>query len=251
MTNKLTIAFTRREAELYRSHGLLEEARQLYRQVMDEAGTLGPSLATSLQEKIRALEGELAELDVDLTDVVSERELCILREGWGDAQSPSDIYTCAAALGSIGLYEAAIEEYRRLIRLQQPLVDYIRGLTECLLSVYTPETIEAEIDAIIAHDQPEDAHPNILRIAFAMELAQRGVDRPALSLYEAAHRIRPLPDRIQAHVKALKNCLDAHPEKDQTDPAAARATNPAYQLKVRLANRLARLRGLMRRLRKS
>ena len=42
MTNKLTIAFTRREAELYRSHGLLEEARQLYRQGMDEAGTLGP-----------------------------------------------------------------------------------------------------------------------------------------------------------------------------------------------------------------
>jgi hypothetical protein len=84
-----------------------------------------------------------------------------------------------------------------------------------------------------------------------MELAQRGVDRPALSLYEAAHRIRPLPDRIQAHVKALKNRLDAQPEKDQADPAAARATNPAYQLKVRLANRLARLRGLMRRLRKS
>ena len=212
MTNKLTIAFTRREAELYRSHGLLEEARQLYRQVMDEAGTLGPSLATSLQEKIRALEGELAELDVDLTDMVSERELCILREGWGDAQSPSDINTCAAALGSIGLYEAAIEEYRRLIRLEQPLVDYIRGLTECLLAVYTPETIEAEIEAIIARDQPEDAHPNILRIAFAMELAQRGVDRPALSLYEAAHRIRPLPDRIQAHVKALKNRLDAQPE---------------------------------------
>ena len=212
MTNKLTIAFTRREAELYRSHGLLEEARQLYRQVMDEAGTLGPSLATSLQEKIRALEGELAELDVDLTDMVSERELCILREGWGDAQSPSDINTCAAALGSIGLYEAAIEEYRRLIRLEQPLVDYIRGLTECLLAVYTPETIEAEIEAIIARDQPEDAHPNILRIAFAMELAQRGVDRPALSLYEAAHRIRPLPDRIRAHVKALKNRLDAQPE---------------------------------------
>jgi hypothetical protein len=45
--------------------------------------------------------------------------------------------------------------------------------------------------------------------------------------------------------------LDAQPLKDQADPAAARAANPAYQLKVRLANRLARLRGLMRRLRKS
>jgi hypothetical protein len=50
MTNKLTIAFTRQEAELYRSHGLLEEAHQLYRQVLDESTTLGPSLETSLQE---------------------------------------------------------------------------------------------------------------------------------------------------------------------------------------------------------
>ncbi len=251
MTNKLTIAFTRREAELYRSHGLLEEARQLYRQVMDEAGTLGPSLAESLQDKIRKLEDELAELDIDLSDVVSEKELCILREGWGDAQSASDINTCAAALGSIGLYEAAIEEYRRLIRLQQPLVDYIRGLTDCLLAVYTPESIEAEIDAIIARDQPGDAHPNILRIAFAMELARRGVDRPALSLYETARTIRPLPDRIEAHVKALEKRLAALPAQDQAPPAVVRAPNPAYQLKVRLANRLARLRGLIRRLRKS
>jgi tetratricopeptide (TPR) repeat protein len=251
MTNKLTIAFTRREAELYRSHGLLEEARQLYRQVMDEAGTLGPSLAESLQEKIRKLEDELSQLDIDLSDVVSERELCILREGWGDAQSPSDINTCATALGSIGLYEAAIEEYRRLIRLRQPLVDYIRGLTECLLAVYTPDTIETEIDAIITRDQPEDAHPNILRIAFAMELAQRGVDRPALSLYKAARKLRPLPPRIEALVTALEKRMAAHPDENQTHPAAARATNPAYQLKVRLANRLARLRGLMRRLRKS
>jgi tetratricopeptide (TPR) repeat protein len=251
MTNKLTIAFTRREAELYRSHGLLEEARQLYRQVLDEAGTLGPSLAESLQEKIRKLEDELAELDVDLSDVVSERELCILREGWGDAQSASDINTCAAALGSIGLYEAAIEEYRKLIRLQQPLADYIRELTECLLAVYTPELIEGEIEAIIARDQPEDAHPNVLRIAFAIELARRGADRPALSLYEAAHSIRPLPDRIEAHVKALKKRLKTHANQEQAPSAASRAGNPAYQLKVRLANRLARLRGLIRRLRKT
>jgi len=250
MTNKLTIAFTRQEAELYRSHGLLEEARQLYRQVMDEAGILGPSLAESLQEKIRQLEDELAELDVDLSDVVSKRELCILREGWGDAQSASDINTCATALGSIGLYEAAIEEYRRLIRRQQPLVDYIRGLTDCLLAVCTPESIEAEIDAIIARDQPDDAHPNLLRIAFAMELAQQGMDRPALSLYETARTIRPLPDRIEAHVKVLKKRLAAHPAMDQERPAVARAANPAYQIKVRLANRLARLRGLIRRLRK-
>jgi len=44
--------------------------------------------------------------------------------------------------------------------------------------------------------------------------------------------------------------LAAHPAMDQERPAVARAANPAYQIKVRLANRLARLRGLIRRLRK-
>jgi tetratricopeptide (TPR) repeat protein len=251
MANKLTIAFSRREAELYRSHGLLEEARQLYHQVLEESGALGPGLAESLQEKIRQLEDELAELDIDLSDVVSERELCILREGWGDAQSPADVRTCATALGSIGLYEAAVEEYRKLIRLQQPLADYIAGLTDCLMAIYPQELIKDEIEAIVARDQPENSHPNVLRIAFAMELSRRGADSPALALYEAARAIHPLPARIETQVKALKKRLKARPSKDQSPLAEVRASSPAYLLKVRLANRLARLRGLIRGLRKS
>lgn len=251
MTNKLTIAFSRREAELYRSHGLLEEARQLYCQVLDEAGSLGPSLTESLQEKILKLEDELAELDVNLSDVVSGRELCILREGWGDAQAPSDIITCADALGTIGLYDAAIEEYRKLIRLQHPLSDYIRDMMECLTVVYSAESIQDAIEDIIAHDQPEETHPNFLRVAFAMELVRMGLDRPALALYEAAQTIRPLPARFETHVRALRERMKTNERHHQEPAAASRARNPSYQLKVRLANRLARLRGLIRRLRKA
>lgn len=245
MTNKLTIAFTRREADLYRSHGLLEEARQLYRQVLDEAGSLGPGLTASLQEKIGTLEAELAELEVDLSGVVSERELCILREGWGDAQSPSDIRTCAAALGSIGLYEAAIEEYGKLARLNQPLADYVGGLTDCLVAVYTPETIEAAVADLVARCCAPEAHCAALQIAIAMELARRGLDRPALALFAAARALRPLPDKVETVVEGLQKRLQAAPALRVPEK------NATHQLKIRLANRLARLRGLIRRLRKS
>ena len=244
MTNKLTIAFTRREAELYRSHGLLEEARQLYRQVLDEAGALGPSLTASLQEKIGNLEEELAELEVDLSDVVSERELCILREGWGDAHSPSDIRTCATALGSIGLYEAAIEEYGKLVRRNPPLADDVEGLTDCLAAVYTPETIEAAVADLVARYQLPEARSFGLQIGIAMALTRRGLECPALGLFASARAIRPLPDKIEAFAQALQKRFDARPA------LAAREKNATHQLKIRLANRLARLRGLIRRLRK-
>lgn len=249
MTQKLTIAFTRREAELYRSHGLVAEARQLYQQVLDGADTLGPDLAAALQEKVRALEDQLSALDTDLAEVVSERELSILRQGWGDAQSTSDIATCAAALGSIGLFEAAIEEYRRLLRLGRPRADYLQGLTNCLLAVYDPQTIAGAIETIIARDQPEGAHPTGLRIAFAMELARREVDRPALALCASARAIRPLPDKIERLVGTLTKRLQAREalaEKEASMPPGTQ--NPAYALKIRLASRLARLRALIRRL---
>jgi hypothetical protein len=252
MTNKLTIAFTRREADLYRSHGLLEEARQLYRQVMDEAGTLGPGLTASLKEKINQLEAELAELDVDLSEVVSERELCILREGWGDAQSPVDIRTCASALGSIGLYEAAIEEYGRLVRLNQSLADYIEGLTDCIVAVYTPEAIPAAVESIAERNLAPEAHPTGLRIAMALELAKRDIVPPALALFASARAIRPLPVKVETFVEELQKRRQAKGDTagDDGAPPASQQT-AAYQLKIRLANRLARLRGLMRRLRKA
>lgn len=252
MTNKLTIAFTRREAELYRSHGLLEEAHQLYRKVLDESTTLGPGLAASLQEKTGELKKALTELEIDLSDVVSERELSILREGWGDANSPSDISTCASALASIGLYEAAIEEYGKLVRLNQPQADYIDGLTGCIVAVYPPETIADAVEAVVDCYQPQEAHPTGLKIGIAAGLARRGLDRPALTLFQSARAIQPLPESVETFVKEIQKRLEHG--ADSTDSGLstpAKGKGAARRLlKNFLANGLARLRGLISGLRK-
>jgi tetratricopeptide (TPR) repeat protein len=251
MKNKFTIAFTRREAELYRSHGLLDEAHQLYRQVLDESTTLGSSLTTSLQEKIGQLEIDLTELEIDLSDVVSERELSILREGWGDAHSPSDISTCASALSNIGLYEAAIEEYGKLMRLNQPLADYIDVLTDCIVAVYAPETIGDAVEAIVARYQPPEAHPTGLQIGIAATLARRGLDQPALTLFQSARSIRPLPDKVETFVKGIQKRLEHGADSaDSGSSTPVKGKGAARQIKIYLANCLARLQDLIRRLHK-
>ncbi len=242
MTNKLTIIFSRREAELYRSHGLLEEARHLYRQVLDKSTSLRSSQVAPLQEKIGQLEKELTEVDIDISDVVSERELSILRESWGDAHSPSDIGICASALRSIGLYEPAIEEYGKLMRLDQPQADYIDGLTDCIVAVYAPETIGNAIEAILALYQPPEAHPTGLRIGIAVALARRGQDLPALSLFQSASAIRPLPDRVEIFVKEIQKRLEHGTDSiDSGLSTPVKEKGVVRQLKSYLTNCLARL----------
>lgn len=242
MTNKLTIIFTRREAELYQSHGLLEEAHHLYRQVLDKSTPLGSSLAATLQEKIGQLEKELTEGEIDISDVVSKRELSILRESWGDAHSPSDIGICASALRSIGLYEAAIEEYGKLVRLNQAQADYIEGLTDCIVAVYAPEAIGNAIEAIVALYQPPEAHPTGLRIRIATALARRGLDQPALALFQSASAIRPLPDKVEIFAKRIQKRLGHSTDSiDSGLSTPVKEKGAARQLKSYLTNCLARL----------
>jgi len=254
MTNKFTIAFTRREAELYRAHGLLEEARDLYRQVLDKSTTLKPNLAVPLEEKIGQLDKELTELaesEVNISDVVSNRELSILRESWGDAHSPADIGTCASALSSIGLHEAAIEEYGKLMRLDQPQVDYLDGLTDCIVAAYTPETIGDKIEALLALYQPQKTHPTGLRIGIAEALARRGLVQPALTLFQSARALQPLPDEVEIFVKEIQKRLGHN--ADSTDSAlstSVKEEGAARQLKSYFANCLARLQSLIQRLSK-
>ena len=59
-----------KEAEAYRRHGLLKEARELYEEILNRTPGIKPAKRASFQEKIRLLEQEIQKLD-DLEDTLS------------------------------------------------------------------------------------------------------------------------------------------------------------------------------------
>jgi len=248
MPQKLTIAFTRREAELYRSQGLLEEAQRLYGEVLAESADLGGRLAQSLQDQIRKIEIELAKLDVDLREVVSERELGILRESWGDANTPLDILNCAVSLGDIGFHEAACDEYRRLIRLQQPFSEYLPGLTDCLLALHRPSELEARVNEIIRQDLPEGCNPSGLRAAFALDLERRGYLETARALLQVVQNEVPGSQWVQEKLQALDDKLRLRKATsvDKSGPPPAERAAYFHRRIDRLRQHLQRIKDLLR-----
>ncbi len=242
MGNKFTIAFTRREAELYRSQGLFEEAQQLYRDVLENADALGGRFSKSLRNQILKIEDELAAMEVDLVDHVSERDMNILRRSWGGANSPNDILTCATAFGDIGLFEAGIEEYRKLIRRKLPVAQFVRGLTDCLLGIHSLATIEKAIEQIISQDFTNCHKPLTLRAAFALDMERRGYYATALHLYQALLKEVP-PSHgatVTRRIKALQAKMKATPAHDAQADAAA-SSEPADK-SARFHRRVGRLR---------
>lgn len=249
MGKKFTIAFTRREAELYRSQGLFEEAQQLYRDVLDNSDSLGGRLSQSLRAQILKIEDELAAMEVDLVDFVSDEDMNILKRSWRGANSPVEILTCATALGDIGLFEAGVQEYRKLIRLKLPVAHFIRGLTDCLLGIHSLATIEEAIEQIISQDFTNGHKPATLRAAFALDMERRGYLLTALRLYKTL--LQEVPQThwvaVAKRIKALKIKLTTQASQTAaTDKASA--TEPADK-SARFHRRLGRLRKHLHQLR--
>ncbi len=249
MGNKLTIAFTRREAELYRSQGLFEEAQQLYRDVLSNTDTLGVRLSKSLREQILTIEDELAALEVDLVDFVSDRDMNILKCSWRGADTTNDILTSATALGDIGLFAAGVEEYCKLIRRKLPVTHFIRGLTDCLLGIHSLDTIEDAIEQIIHQALSNDRNRILIRAAFAMDMERRGYNHTALRLYQTL--LKEVPQThwaaIARRIKALKIKMKAQgaPTAKGDQPPS---TEPANQ-SARFQRRIGRLRKHLHQLR--
>ena len=242
MGNKLTIAFTRREAELYRSQGLFEEAQQLYRDVLDNSDALGGRLAKSPKNQILKIEEELEAMEVDLVDFVSERDMNILKGSWRGANSANDILTCATAFGDIGLFEAGVEEYRKLIRRKLPVAQFVRGLTDCLLGIHSLTTIEKAIEQILARDFSNGHNPATLRAAFALDMERRGYHRIAFNLYKALLKEVPRSHWtvVARRIKALKAKMKA-PSPHNAQAEATASSAPADKA-ARFHRRVGRLR---------
>ena len=112
-----------KEAEVYRAQGLSAESRKTYRQALrliknDSQLAQNDELVESVQEKIRAVEREILEIDQAVDFPVASQEIQELIKRQFSFSRNKDIAAIegAVALAKFGQYEKALAQFQNLIK---------------------------------------------------------------------------------------------------------------------------------------
>lgn len=185
MTDRIAIGLTKREAELYRSHGLFEEALNLYQQILDENPEMDSDIGNSVVEKIRVIRQEIV-ASIPTPADLSEQEVELVKKSWGIKETPQEILLAANVFREIGLLKEAIDEYQKLLAGNFPAVQVVAGLVECLLKRFSPSQIIPEIERIILNVNLSGLNEAVFRYKCGVEMERREHNDIALQLYKTA-----------------------------------------------------------------
>lgn len=127
-----------KEAEVYESMGLPEEALNAYQQILLSSGGLDPKTREKIQEKILSLRKEISTQDRMDGGLISHEDINTIKKAVNNHGGIQGILDKAAAFKEVGLYGEAVEEYKRLFRVNYPKKEIIAEISGCLLGQYSP-----------------------------------------------------------------------------------------------------------------
>jgi tetratricopeptide (TPR) repeat protein len=111
---KIDIDITIKEAEVYRSQGLLAESLKIYEKILSVSPEIDDEIEKIIYEKIDLLKEEIDEFEQD-DPVLSDQDISALKETWSAEETVEAILNSASSFKELGLLKETIEEYKKLI----------------------------------------------------------------------------------------------------------------------------------------
>ncbi len=194
-----------KEAEVYYSQGLVEEALEAYRSILSSRVPLSIEQKAMAEGRLRELEGmtdnegdgandsiELAE-DVSLTTEAQASE--------GNVQA---ILDGAFALRELGLYDEAVNEYVKLFRSNYPAEKIVPEICKCLLRSSPPAKVKEDVSRIIDEYCTEDQAKGMGKFRLGLEMERINRPQYAMELYQEASLLEPENKAIKERIEYLK-----------------------------------------------
>jgi tetratricopeptide (TPR) repeat protein len=223
MSDKEHIRSLIREAETYRKHGLLDESKEKYEEILEflqshERYSKDKKLIDAVQAKIRTIEGILGEIETapetpELSQEVHEliKHLFSFSENEDTAAMEG-----AIALAKFGQYDEAINAFRRLIHNgTMPLVAAKNALM-CHMTLSTPDAAIAHFKEWLSQKTFSARELRYLGSALRDQLAKRGIkmDLPKVS-EPSPDEVEPEEEKPVIDISSFEVQLENGPRKGQ------------------------------------
>jgi tetratricopeptide (TPR) repeat protein len=172
-----------KEAQLYRTQGLLAESREKYLKVLQFLGEDQQSLNNGqlegvVRDRIRAVEEDMTEIDraapaPDLSDNVQN---IIKRVFASSDDEEKGEFRGAVALAKFGQYERALREFQELLKKSAMPVIAAKNIIMCHLTFSSAEAAAGQLEQWISRDVLPNDDLKEIRSFLGEELEKNGVE---------------------------------------------------------------------------
>jgi type II secretory ATPase GspE/PulE/Tfp pilus assembly ATPase PilB-like protein/tetratricopeptide (TPR) repeat protein len=213
-----------KEAETCHSMGMVDEALNLYEQVLSFSSDQDDKSSEAIRKKISHLRKEIEMREMAENQGLSAEDITLFRKNLSLHDDVPTILDGARALKELGLIEEATVEYEKLLQFDfgksdyskldyspaQIVVDY---LTCILQTKQAPEVVKKAYKAIYQHNLKDNENAQI-QFWLGNEMEKRDQRDQALELYETAAKVDPKNEEITSRLNSLKSSVSSSSRYD-------------------------------------
>lgn len=209
MSDKEHIKSLAREAELYRSQGLLEASKKRYQEVLQfiqnhEQFSKDKRLIDIVNKKIRTVEKDLAEIDQEKeTPKLTEEVQDLIQKLFSFSK---DKHTAAiegaVVLAKFGQYEKALARFESLLKEGILPLAAAKNILRCHLIVASPDEAIVQFKRWVSGNELSKRYLKYLRGFLENILEKRGVKADLPEVAETPH------ERAETETKDVEETLD-------------------------------------------
>ncbi len=204
-TQQASVEARMKEAEVYYSMGLLEEALSAYEALLSEVQDSDAEARGEIEERLTALRDELqSESDPLTTDDFSSQDLSFLRQTFAADEDNTALLESAHAFQELGLYNEAISEWEKLLKRGYPLDEVLPSILECLDKTKSPGKVASQLEGMLKSKDLDTKTKARIKSEIAVVLEKRGQEDSALSLYQDAAKLDPENRDIRKRLDSAK-----------------------------------------------
>ena len=188
-----------KEAEIYRSMGLLTESSIVYDEVLATIPKDDIEHIDFIDKTIRSLKKEIESLATH-TPRISQEDISVIKESIA-VEGDSGILDNAVAFMQLGLMSEAVTEYESLFETDYPAIKIIPDYTECLLKLVHPGEAVERVLQVVGKLDLRDPQLAQIRFSLGLQLEDGGHKDLAFVQYKSASELDPGNSEISQKLK--------------------------------------------------